>query len=66
MTFRYVGQNGEYFLGIPKRDLTSDDFADLSPANQAIVLGSTIYQQVADEAAPRKKAEQPAQAPVSG
>lgn len=65
---RYIGQNGNYFLGIPKRDLTDEEFAALPQADQAMILASTIYVQDTGEpqAAPRKKVEQPAQAPVSG
>lgn len=70
---KYIG-DGDYFLGIPRRDLTDDEFAALSEADQAMLLGSRIYQQVADEAqqpaAPRaaKKVvtETPAEAPTGG
>ncbi len=67
---KYIGQNGEYFLGIPKRDLTDEEFTALSQADQALVLNSSVYQQVTDEpaSAPRatKKTEQPVTAPAGG
>jgi len=67
---RYIG-TGDYFLGIPKRDLTDEEFAALPAADQAMILASAIYAQDVGEppAAPRsakKTTEQPAQAPTSG
>ena len=66
---KYIG-TGDYFLGIPERDLTDEEFEKLSQAEQAMILASTIYVQDTGEAAPRsaKKAtvEQPAPTPASG
>lgn len=49
----YVG-NGEYYNGIPKRDLTDDDLVNLTDYQRKIVEGSRFYKAVK---LPRKSAK---------
>lgn len=39
---RYTGE-GAFFIGIPAKDLTEDDFKALEPYQQTQVLAGTIY-----------------------
>lgn len=48
---RYTG-NGNYFQGIPARNLSDEEFAALPEAQQQALLGSGLYVQ---EAAPTPK-----------
>jgi hypothetical protein len=43
---RYTAQNGEYFFGVPPRDITQEEFDALDPINQRDVLAGTIYEVV--------------------
>ncbi len=43
MRAKYVGA-GEFHSGIPRRDLTADDWAALDAARQALVMASPLYE----------------------
>lgn len=61
---RYVGKNGEHFMGVPARNLSEDEFAALSEAQQANVSACDFYEAVVMpapvKAAPFKPAPKPA------
>jgi hypothetical protein len=42
---RYTGKR-QFFIGVPARDLTKEEFDGLSPEAQRDVLESTIYERV--------------------
>jgi hypothetical protein len=42
VVYRYVGR-GDYFHGVPPRDLTADDLAQLTDEQKENVTKSTIY-----------------------
>jgi hypothetical protein len=41
---RYVGDGTQFFIDVPARDLTREEFNDLSPFGQRDVLASEIYE----------------------
>jgi hypothetical protein len=48
--YQYL-QTGEFYQGVPARDLTDEDFAALSPEAQEAVAGSaSVYREVAKKA----------------
>lgn len=49
---RFVGDANQYIPGVPQRDLTAEDFDQLSTAQRKLVLDSGLYELVAT---PRKK-----------
>lgn len=51
---RYIG-DGAYFQGIPARDLSDDEFAALSEAQQQALLASGLYTPEAAPAPTRAK-----------
>lgn len=53
----YVG-NGEYYNGIPKRDLTDEDLEHLTAYQREIVEGSQFYEAVAEKSRKGAKAQQ--------
>lgn len=56
--FKYEG-NGEGYHGIPARDLSEDDWAQLSPEQRRLVANSPLYQpQVAQDKAQERKAKE--------
>jgi hypothetical protein len=42
VVFKYVG-NGDYFHGIPARDLTAEDVEQLDDENKKLLKSSTLY-----------------------
>lgn len=45
--YRYL-QTGEFYNGVPARDLTDEDFAALDPeAQEAVAASVSVYQEVA-------------------
>lgn len=43
--FRYIGK-GEFYQGIPARDLTEEDVARLDKEQQAVLAASPLYQKI--------------------
>ncbi len=54
--FKYVG-GGEFYTGIPARDLSDDDWARLNEAQQAVVAASPLYEAVPKKTAASKEKE---------
>lgn len=48
MKATYIG-NGEGYHGIPARDLSAEDWAGLTKAQQKLVAGSPLYKLVEQE-----------------
>lgn len=42
--YLYLGDGSEFHFGIPARDLTDEEYAALSPEEQATVKASRLYQ----------------------
>lgn len=62
MTIKYTG-DGAYFVGIPARDLTDDEFSAMPEVTQRMLLDSGIYEQAS---APRAKKTATAVEPTVG
>ena len=52
--FRYIG-NGEFYRGIPTKDVSSDD---LSAEQLEVVKNSSLYQKVGSSKVSKKKKEE--------
>lgn len=48
---RYVGDGKQFFIGVPPRDLTKEEFDNLVPARKRDVEASSIYKFVAKSGA---------------
>lgn len=59
--YKWAGREGQGFIpGVPARDLTAEDWKDLSATQKRDVKGSALYREVAAEAdAPRKAEPKP-------
>lgn len=53
---KYTG-NGQFHQGIPARDLTDEDWAQLTPEQQATVEKSQIYEMTAVKKPAKKESE---------
>ena len=53
---RYTG-DGAFFIGVPAKDLTKEEFDGLGPLEKRDVLAGTIYEPVARDAKSEKKAQ---------
>lgn len=40
---RYIGNGSDFYQGIPARDLTPEEWADIYPAIQEVVLAAGLY-----------------------
>lgn len=63
MTINYTG-NGDFFWGIPARDLTDDEFAALSEEVQQALLDSGFYTLATTTAPPKAAKVDPSPSPV--
>lgn len=54
--YKWVGKEGQgFYPGVPARDLTADDWRDLSASQKRDVKGGALYREVeADSDAPSK------------
>lgn len=43
MTIKYTGKQGEYITGIPARNLTDDDWSDLTKEQRKMAIDSGLY-----------------------
>lgn len=50
---RYIGA-GNYYNGIPARDLTDSEYAALSPEQKRLVDSSKLYELVPSKRAPKE------------
>lgn len=41
--WEYIGTGGEFYRGVPARDLTAEEFAALDPEQQAAVQSGKLY-----------------------
>lgn len=41
--WQYIGTGGEFYSGVPARDLTAEEFAALAPDQQAAVQSGRLY-----------------------
>ena len=53
MEFKYIG-NGEFYDGIPARDLTDAEFSALSEEHQRLVENGKLYVRVLEKRAPKE------------
>ena len=54
MTYYYVSREGEYFAGIPARDITDEEYVALNKEQRRLVRESGLYQRADNR---RKKKE---------
>lgn len=57
MQAKYVGKNGEYFAGIPMRDLTEEDWSALDAEQRKLVRSSALYEVQSEKAQAADKKE---------
>lgn len=62
--YKYTSKQGEYLTGIPARNLTDEDWAELSKEQRKAALDSGLYVKVETEAAPEKKTTTREEAPA--
>lgn len=51
---RYVGNGKQFFIDVPARDMTKDEFDGLSAGQRRNVEASNIYEFVGTKASPKK------------
>ncbi len=52
---RYVGGGSQFFVGVPAKDLTKEEFDSLEPLSQRDVLAGTIFNVSADASGSENK-----------
>ena len=56
---RYVGNGRQYFIGVPARDLTREEFDGLNAIDRRDVLAGTIYEPASPEAEKQHEQQNP-------
>lgn len=54
---KFIGADGEYLNGIPARDLTAEDWAQLTNEQQEAVATSPLYEIQAEKKTAKKAGE---------
>ena len=55
MTIKYTGKHGEYLTGIPARNLTDEDWSELTKEQRKVAIDSGLYVKPEPEDKPEHK-----------
>lgn len=70
MTIKYTGKHGEYLTGIPARNLTDEDWSELSKEQRKAAIDSGLYvkPEAEDKPEPKKAVtkEETPEKPIGG
>lgn len=55
MTIKYTGKHGEYLFGIPARNLTDEEWSDLTKEQRKAAIDSGLYLEPGDKTATAKE-----------